>query len=114
MNILRLLGDNGADLNIKEATWGYSALIWASKPNNYQAMKYLLEKGANVNEKGNGKHPYDRWNDRYYTPLHFTMMNQDINSMKLVIKFNANINAKTDEGNTVSMMAAEAGNLKII
>jgi hypothetical protein len=34
--------------------------------------------------------------------------------MKLVIKFNANINAKTDEGNTVSMMAAEAGNLKII
>ena len=49
MNILRLLGDNGADVNIKEATWGYSALSWAAKANNYQAMKYLLEKGANVN-----------------------------------------------------------------
>ena len=35
MNILRLLGDNGADVNIKEATWGYSALMWAAKANNY-------------------------------------------------------------------------------
>jgi len=35
MNILRLLGDNGANLNIKEATWGYSALSWAAKANNY-------------------------------------------------------------------------------
>ena len=35
MNILRLLGDNGADVNIKENTWGYSALLWAAKANNY-------------------------------------------------------------------------------
>jgi ankyrin repeat protein len=49
MNILRLLGDNGADVNIKEATWGYSALMWAAKANNLLAMGYLLEKGANIN-----------------------------------------------------------------
>jgi hypothetical protein len=34
--------------------------------------------------------------------------------MKLMIKFNANLNAKTSEGKTVLMMAAEKENLKII
>ena len=49
MEAMKLLVEKNAEINIKESTWGYSALLWAAKANNLLAMGYLLEKGANIN-----------------------------------------------------------------
>ena len=49
MEAMKLLVEKNAEINIKEVTWGYSALMWAARANNLLAMGYLLEKGANIN-----------------------------------------------------------------
>jgi ankyrin repeat protein len=46
---MKLLVEKNAEINIKEATWGYSALLWAAYEDNLFAIGYLLEKGANIN-----------------------------------------------------------------
>ena len=50
--IVKLLADNGAELNLKSND-GSSALIFASQNGNAEVVKVLLEKGADPGLKDN-------------------------------------------------------------
>lgn len=58
-NIVKILIENGADVNLKDKR-GSTPLYWAAFRNNFEIAKMLLEKGADVNIKNNdGATPRD-------------------------------------------------------
>ena len=83
--------DKGADINLAKSDdiYEYDALFVAIETKEYSIIQYLLNKGANPN------HIY---NEDGLTPLSLSIINQDINTVKLLIKNKANINGPGDTG----------------
>ena len=52
--IVKLLLEKGADINVKQTATGATALLLASQNGRTDVVKLLLEKGADVNAKVNG------------------------------------------------------------
>ena len=47
--VLKLLLNGGADLDARENWFGETALIWAAAENHADAVRVLVERGADVN-----------------------------------------------------------------
>ncbi len=71
---LRLMVEAGADVNIASKHNGETALHWVAGSDNLQAVRLLLDHGANPNARTNaGMKTYGLWRDarvRGETPLH--------------------------------------------
>jgi len=75
------------------------AIVEAAKSGKVDALRALLQKGANVNEAdGDGS-----------TALHWASYRNDIDSADLLIKAGAKVNAKTDLGVTPLWTASQNG-----
>ncbi|HSQ97407.1 MAG TPA: ankyrin repeat domain-containing protein [Rickettsiales bacterium] len=59
----------------------YTLLTYATKYRQYDIMKYLIRKGADVNKR----------DDRLDTPLIITVRNNDLKGVELLTDFNANL-----------------------
>lgn len=51
VEIIKILIENGADVNAKNDKDGWTPLIWAAKEGDYDLVKLLIAKGADVNAK---------------------------------------------------------------
>ena len=76
-----------------------SAVVEAAKAGNRDALRGLLQKGANANDAdGDGT-----------TALHWASYRNDVESAELLIKAGAKVNAKTDLGATALWAASQNG-----
>ena len=99
VEILRMLIDAGADLNMKNNS-GWAALHnCAYRKNCLESAKMLIEAGADVNiQKEDGS-----------TALHLSVINQYWKITELLINNGADLNIQDEEGNTPLHIASSNG-----
>ena len=79
-------------------------LVEAAKGGHLEIVKYLLEKGGNINDK----------DDKCRTALIYASMSVDLETVKYLIEKGADVNAKDNNGSTALMDASSGGCLEII
>jgi ankyrin repeat protein len=95
-DIVKILFENGADMQVKTAD-GKSAIHAAAASGHPEFVQWLIENGAQVNETcGDG-----------LTPLHYAMNNSSSRVVQLLLKAGADIDAKTNQGISVIMRAMQ-------
>lgn len=90
LNLVRLLLEEGADVNARENIVGYrSTLIMASFRGNVEIAQLLLEKGADVNAHAGGF---------YDTALIAASCRWNLDMVQLLINYGADVNARGEGG----------------
>jgi len=114
-DIVELLIQHGADVNAKNKTWRrvYTPLQRAAITGRTEAVKLLLEAGANISVK----------DDRGQTLLHLIldMRNSDYNqyrlskdTLELLLIKGADVNLKDKDGRTPLHLAADSADVEIV
>ena len=100
LEIMKLLIDNGANVNAKESSWGSSALHAAAslcqRPQSSAILNLLLDRGAAINETG----------DAGWSALIEAADQGRTETVGLLLDRGANINERTKYGDTALTMAA--------
>ena len=96
--VMRLV-NLGSDPNEADA-YDYTALHYASIFGDTSIVKFLLEKGAEINE---------RTHDTKSTPLHYAAANGMTEAVKVLIKLGADVNAKNNKWFTPRVNASKQG-----
>ena len=117
LDMVRLLLSKGADANAANTFSGevkfgkiqmihLTPLMWAAPGCSTDVMKALLDAGAKVNEK----------DIRLMTPLMLAVASekQDLAAVKLLLKAGADVNAKSNMGETALDWAMKFGNAQVI
>ncbi|XP_006813082.1 uncharacterized protein LOC100373654 [Saccoglossus kowalevskii] len=119
-DVINVLIDNGADVDVKTPQWGYTALHRASHFGHTKAVKTLLKNNADTEVRdyvhgatplhiaANSNHDettdvllkYDAYidaQDKYgYTPLHRAALHGHIQTCKVLINCGANVEVRND------------------
>ena len=101
---VKLQVEQGQNVNIYQNT--YSLLMAASSSNNTELIKYLIAKGAKVNDKNNSGE----------TALHFVAWKGNLEAVKELVEHGADVNAyyRANGGLTPLLCAAESGSLETV
>ncbi|MEI0612043.1 ankyrin repeat domain-containing protein [Brachyspira pilosicoli] len=104
--MFKILVENGFDLEsrINDDSSDYTPLMIAVYKEDYDMVKYLLDKGANPNTA----------NNENKTALMIANDEGNNNIVKLLIQQGANINTQDEYGITVLMYAAVSGNYEMV
>lgn len=104
-DIVQLLIDNHASIDIKDKLEELTPLFYAIKKNNIDIAKILIENGADINTK-----------DRYHvSPIHFVVENYYIDMLKLLIEKGVDINDNYRRRRYVPLhIAVYKGNFNIV
>ena len=85
--IVQFLKQKGANIYATEdGPQKYTALHLATRRNNYSIVKYLLVEGMDPNISCNGG----------LAPIHFAAKDGSVESLAVLVKFNANVNVVND------------------
>jgi ankyrin repeat protein len=114
-DIVRLLIEHGADVNVKGETYGETALVWAADQNHAEAAKVLIAHGADVNARTN---PLERPKDRFglegvltilphgsWTPLMYAARQGSLDAARTLVDAGANLNLTDPDGSTALVLA---------
>ena len=131
---------NGANVNASEPSRGQTALMWAVAQRHPKVVRVLIERGADVHarskavpqlvgigEGGNLDNPgggsVDSGEDigksgmeieeGGFTPLMFAAQQGDLDSTRLLLKAEANVNDTAADGNSVLVIASHSGHGKL-
>ncbi|PWF94104.1 ankyrin repeat domain-containing protein [Spiroplasma poulsonii] len=111
IDIVKLLIENGAEINFGVTTWvnyvknaNSTPLILASQNGHTEIVKLLIENGAEINHK----------NQFGNTPLILASQNGHTEIVKLLIENGAKINHKNQFGNTPLILASQNGHTEIV
>jgi len=96
--LLRLLVDNGADLEA-ENEYGTTALMVAAQHGRVEVASLLIERGADM----------DASDVDGFTAMMFATMQDQVEVVHLLIEKSADLDASNDEGWTAAMFAASTG-----
>lgn len=104
--VIEFLIEKGADVNIKSTNdVKYTVLHIAAKRNNVDAIKLLINNGAEVDSKDD----YDR------TPLYYAIdYSSDIDVIKFLIDKGADVNVKIFNNNMPLHIAAQRNNVEAV
>lgn len=109
--LINLLIDHDADINAKTVMCGHNTLHVATKCNNIEIIKVLLERGVNIESTDNNQ----------FTPLLIAITNfyqrvesSSIDVIKYLISKNANIAAMDINGQTGLFYLAKINDLQVI
>lgn len=132
-----LVEDLGADVNIADRDM-ITPLMEAAASENYEVIKYLIDKGANVNVQNklgadsltialasgdatlatllldNGANPNHMWNKKNFTHLMNAARSGHREVLNVLLKYSAEINVQDDQGNTALHYAASQGFTEIV
>ncbi|KAJ5067903.1 ankyrin repeat-containing protein [Anaeramoeba ignava] len=142
MEIVKLLVENGADVNIATHQSKYPLHFACQIENSFEIVKFLVEKGADINvkniwnetplhlacqqksfkiitfliEKGADINLQTSlvFNDKYLSPLHIACKKNSFNIVKLLIEKEAKINIKTQEEETPLHFACQQNSFEIV
>jgi ankyrin repeat protein len=103
MEIVNLLLEKGADVNLKD-NFGTTPLKSAALNGHMRIVKLLLEKGADVNLTDK----YDK------TPLHWAVFNGHMEIVNLLLEKGADVDLKDNFGNTSFYCALIKGYIEIV
>jgi len=87
---LKRLLDLGYDINVKDTDTGSTPLLWAASKSQQHAIRFLVERGANINCQ----------NKKGFTPLHSLIVNRVEPLAFWLIKKGADIRITNNEGHT--------------
>jgi ankyrin repeat protein len=93
--VLTLLIARGADVNAKEKTRAQTALIWAAAERHADAVRLLIERGADVHARSSAG----------YTPLLFAARAADVETTRALLQAGADINEAAADGTTALLTA---------
>lgn len=99
-----LIEDLKINVNSRTDEGNYS-LIAAVVGGNITVVRYLIDKGADLNLKNDTKTADYRNLDLYGTPLIHAVIGSKFNIVKLLVDTGANINIKTNSGYSALMLA---------
>ncbi|MBW5397594.1 ankyrin repeat domain-containing protein, partial [Brachyspira pilosicoli] len=104
--MFKILVENGFDLEskINDDSSDYTPLMIAVYKEDYDMVKYLLDKGANPNAS----------NNENKTALMIAIANNNFDISKLLIQQGANINTQDEYGYTALMRAAMIGSYEMV
>lgn len=123
--MFKVLVENGFDLesrikggNDYPTDYDYTPLMIAALKNDYDMVKFLVEKGANINAKT----PYSSEYSSVETPLLLSLDYEHIDSIydenssvaEFLINNGADINVKNNHGETPLMYASRVHNIKVV
>jgi ankyrin repeat protein len=91
-----ILGLDGIDED------GWTRLMYACNNNDKKLVEELLKKGADVNIGSD------------FYPIHISVLNNNIEILKILIKYDADIDIKSETGSTPLNMACSYGKLDIV
>ena len=100
--VLKLLSDDGVDVN--ERVSGWTAVLAATAQGNSKIMRHLLDRGADP----------DIGNLLGITPLHYGAHYGQTSICRLLIKNGASTNQQDVDGLTPMMVSAQGGRLEIV
>ena len=104
-SILQLLVDHGADYT--KSSLSRMAIL----SNNPSALEFLLQNGSDANASTAYAHHYGRDSCRL---LHFAAMQGDLESVKLLLDYNADLRAEDFEGKTAFDKASSCGKSTVL
>ena len=90
-----LIDQPALNVNLRNSA-GETPLMMAAIRGNLNAMKRLIERGAQVNQEG-------------WAPLHYAASQTAVEPLALLLDRGADINARSPNGSTALMMAARYG-----
>jgi hypothetical protein len=103
IDIVRLLLEKGADVNIKDEN-GYNALMWASVRGYTDIVRLLLENGADINLQ----------NENGYTALMLASVSGITEIVRLLLEKGADVNIRDEYGNATLSLALYHGYTDIV
>ncbi|WP_425377967.1 ankyrin repeat domain-containing protein [Spiroplasma endosymbiont of Polydrusus pterygomalis] len=109
--IVKLSLDNGADVNAKNYNFDLTPLISALSSNNVDIFNELVT-NQNSKDKININESNKKMSN--FTPLHFAVQKNQINFIKLLLSYGANVKATDKDGNIPLHIAAQNGNLDAV
>ncbi|KAH9013110.1 ankyrin repeat-containing domain protein [Lactarius pseudohatsudake] len=92
--IANLLLQHGADVDVR-GDYNKTSLYAASSDGSIDIMRWLLDHGANVHAWC-GSHP----DHMAFTSLHVAAGNKQLEAVQVLLEHNADVNLRTDEGET--------------
>ena len=101
--VVKLLIDNGADLNHK-SNHGDTALMYAARDGHTDVVKFLIDNGVDLNHKNNGG----------VTALIYAARKEHTEVVKLLIDNGADLNHKNNFGGTALIYAAYKGDTELV
>lgn len=104
LRLTKLLLARGVDVNSKDK-YGWTPLFHSVKHNNLTITSFLLGYGANPNIFS-----IDVLGVKKITPLHLAAAQGNLDIIKLLLAYDANIDASGDDGNTPLHRATEDSN----
>ncbi|WP_425384297.1 ankyrin repeat domain-containing protein [Wolbachia endosymbiont (group B) of Eupithecia inturbata] len=104
LNLVKLLLDNGANIEAKNGEYQATPLHGAVENYRIDVVKLLLNRGANVNAEDK-----DNW-----TPLHYGADTNSPDIVKVLVDAHANLGAKGNYGKTPLDIAKDKGHNKIV
>jgi ankyrin repeat protein len=109
LDILKyLIETHNLDVNLKDEE-GKTALIAACMSGSFETVKYLLEKGAEVNVINDTQDDQYKILSLYGTPLMHAATRGRVDVMKLLIEKKAKIDIKTNLGNSALILSLVLG-----
>eukprot|EP00111_Clytia_hemisphaerica_P018945 TCONS_00056027-protein len=86
--VKEILERNPTDVNVNAGVFGFTPLHEATSSGRPDIIELLLEKGANVDSKSNGK----------YTPLHIAATIGDLKCIEVLLRYNADLRQEDEFG----------------
>ncbi len=102
--VVTLLLENGADVNIKNKRNNRTALMEASSSGNIVIIKQLVERGAEINAKTHTNS----------TALHFASMWGHVDAVRLLIELGAKPDMPGELGRTPMVIAEQNGHTEVV
>ncbi|WIH81251.1 ankyrin repeat domain-containing protein [Brachyspira pilosicoli] len=113
--MFKVLVENGFDLESRidggehsPDDYNYTPLMIAAAINDYDMVKFLVEKGADVNAKTHFEY------SSVETPLLLSLDNENSSVAEYLINNGADINVTNEDGETPLMYASKVHNIKVI
>jgi ankyrin repeat protein len=104
LDVVRLLVERGAEVDSRNS-WGWTLALLhdASRFGHPEVSRVLVDHGADVNERTRS----------HWTPIHFSVTNEHLGLVKLLLEGGADVHAVNGEGQTSCQLSLRTGNREI-